>query len=110
MTSKMEVYFRIYEEQIKGEEGEDLQYPQLGIHWPNYNILGEKPLWEWKKQIGTIKHQQATLDVSELKVGREKDNIIVSPKMNEAKRYARIVLDKEAARKLAQEILHELGD
>jgi hypothetical protein len=100
MTAKLEVYFRVTEEAGKHE---------LGIHWPNYNVTGEQPLWEGKEQRGTIRHQEATLDVSEVKVGHEEGNITISPNMNIAKRYARILLDKETARKLANDILAEVN-
>jgi hypothetical protein len=110
MTAKMEVYFRIYEEPSSEEEKEHgLQYPQLAIHYPAYKVQKEQPLWEYKTQTGTVTWKDATLDLSEVKVRRDKECIEISPKMNIAKRYARIILDKETARKLAYDILEELS-
>jgi hypothetical protein len=110
MTAKMEVYFRIYEGPQTTEDRKWLlDYPQLALHYPPYQVEGEKPLWEDRHQIGTIEYQQATLDVSEVKVRRDEDRIEISPKLNEAKRYARIVLDKETAHQLATDILNEIN-
>ena len=102
----MEVYFRIYEEEA--DDDKNTRY-QVAIHHPPYNVSGEEPLYELKEKRGTIKWQQASLDLSELKVGRDEGNIEISPKLNVAKRYARIIMDKETARKLANDILNELN-
>lgn len=124
----MEVYFRIYETpQKEGTVDEtkwDLNYPQLSIHFPTYKVQGEQPLWDFKRLTGTVKPQQANLDISDLNVSRpisfeypegkkpvekkDKEHITISPNMNEVKRYAQIVLDNVTARKLAKDILKEL--